>query len=144
MSSPSSNSSATSEDPFRQGWRDVHEKTVSGEAIFRQITLPLGDLLFPQEGDHVMHLDPHARDLAYLREDLRSVLRDQEQVGLRQQAQREQQQETVAHEQAEQALLQAEQARQEAERQLATLRLEMEERLRRLEEQLRQRDSGEA
>jgi len=67
---------AAVEDPFRLGWRYVREVGPNGEETVRQVPLTERDLLFPQEEDFVANRDPHTRDMLYLREAIRTVLRD--------------------------------------------------------------------
>ena len=71
---------ATTSDPFRLGWRFVRETGSDGVEVSRQVPLTERDLLFPQEEDFVVQRDPHIRDMLYLREAFRVVLRQRETV----------------------------------------------------------------
>jgi Uma2 family endonuclease len=72
----SAGESTTASDPFRLGWRFVRETGPDGQEVTRQVPLTEHDLLFPQEEDHVMQRDPHTRDMLYLREAFRVILRN--------------------------------------------------------------------
>lgn len=79
MSSPGSGGAAL-DDPFRLGWRYIREVGTDGQETYRQVPLTERDLLFPQEGDFVVQRDAHTRDVLYLREALRIVLRERPNV----------------------------------------------------------------
>ncbi len=69
-------SDAADGDPFRLGRRYVRHKKDDGTEWVEQVPLTERDLLFPQEGDEVMHVDAHSRILFYLYMILCHQLRD--------------------------------------------------------------------
>jgi Uma2 family endonuclease len=53
------------DDPFFYGWRDRIEY-VNGKRVLVQVPLTREDVLHPQEGDHIVNNNPHAKDVRYL------------------------------------------------------------------------------
>jgi colicin import membrane protein len=54
-------------DPFRYGWRYVLVQHEDGSESLDQVPLTLEDALHPEDGDHIVHTQPHDIDLTYLK-----------------------------------------------------------------------------
>src|SRR5262245_61994005 len=65
MSTATRHSPAPS-DPYRYGWRYVRVKHPDGTETYDQVPLTLEDVLFPEEGDFIVHSDWHLFDITYL------------------------------------------------------------------------------
>jgi hypothetical protein len=63
-------------DPFYLGTRYRREKGPGGEERIVAVPLRPEDLLFPQEGDHVLHTDLHSTTLDHIYDSARLVTRD--------------------------------------------------------------------
>ena len=64
-------------DPFRYGWRWavlVQQHEWDGSESLDQVPLSLEDALHPQDGDHIVHTQPHDIDLTYLKDVFNSIL----------------------------------------------------------------------
>jgi hypothetical protein len=64
------------DDPFRYGWRYVRRVDEHGAETWEQVPLTLLDVLHPQEGDHIVQNEAHARRCAYLYDVLLARLAD--------------------------------------------------------------------
>jgi Uma2 family endonuclease len=60
--------------PFRYGWRYVCVQHEDGSESLEQIPLTLEDALHPEEGDHIVHTQPHDIDLTYLKDVFNAIL----------------------------------------------------------------------
>jgi colicin import membrane protein len=65
---------ATSEDPFRFGWRETRQVGPGGTEEWVRSPLTLEDVLHPQEGDFIVQNRAHERDCVPLRGALRTLL----------------------------------------------------------------------
>ena len=54
------------DDPFRLGWRYITQVLPDGETHTLTVPLTPHDLLFPQESDQAVQLEPHVEDCLYL------------------------------------------------------------------------------
>jgi Uma2 family endonuclease len=53
-------------DPFQYGWRYVKREVAGGEIVFDEVPLTLEDVLYPEEGDRIMHNVRHNQITRYL------------------------------------------------------------------------------
>jgi hypothetical protein len=54
-------------DPWYHGYRYAQVLASDSFATFEQVPLTLHGVLFPQEGDYVVHIEGHLVDVIYLR-----------------------------------------------------------------------------
>ena len=66
---------ANDADPFRYGWRDVIVRNPDGTTSFEQLPLTREDALHPEPGDYIVHTDPHADDMVYLKSVFKALLK---------------------------------------------------------------------
>ena len=63
---PELESGIDNNDPFRLGWRSIRQVLPDGETHTLTVPLTPHDLLFPQENDQAVQLEPHVEDCLYL------------------------------------------------------------------------------
>ena len=63
---PELESGIDNNDPFRLGWRYITQVLPDGETHTLTVPLTPHDLLFPQENDQAVQLEPHVEDCLYL------------------------------------------------------------------------------
>jgi len=71
---------ADADDPFRYGWRYVRRTEPDGTVVIAEIPLTLEDLLYPEEGDFVVHEPWHTQDFTYCYSTLTAWYADQPEV----------------------------------------------------------------